>query len=369
MEIRGIIVLTLWAIVFPTVIGYLWTGVQQIDSVIKKILSNWVYGFLTMMAIAQILLVPLIALRKSFTVFVTIWCIVIITIFIVSIIIQIKKNSGKTKKEVKSVKNSKKDISERVWEICIGCIAVFLIVLQAFMASYLQHEDADDSRFIAEAVIAVEHDTMYLESPITGEAMGINLGEVKKDLTSPWTMYIALVAKISRMAPAIIAHTFFPFFLILLCYAVYALIAIHFLGRNMEKVSMFLTVLSVFNLFDYTSTHTVSTVMMLRIWQGKAVVAAFIVPIMIYIFLENIEQKNTKIYYALIAVSCTAASLASGIGMVVAPILTGIYTITDFAVNKKWKRMAMITIMMIPSLFYLFCYYHYWAIFLTPWYS
>lgn len=364
MEISSILLSVILFLAIPEIIGYLWNEAIGTEGCIKRILSAWIYGFLTMMAAAQIILLPLIARHKSFTFFVILWSFIILALVLFSVALMVR-NREKTH-NIKSIKISDAD---QIWNGILLFVAFALILIQCIVPSYFLHEDADDSRFISEAVIAVETDTMYLESPITGDEMGIYIGEVRKDLTSPWTMYLALYSKLCNVAPAIMAHRIMPFYFIMMCYVVYALIGIHLLKKDTEKVALFLIVLSVFNMFDFTSTHTVSTVMLFRIWQGKAFVAAFIIPTMLYLFFEINRRKEISKQIMLVGVSCFAASMASGIGMIVSPVLTGIYAVVDFIMNKNVKKALLILLMAAPSLLYLLCYYHYWAIFLTPWYS
>ena len=57
------------------------------------------------------------------------------------------------------------------------------------------------------------HDTLLVDDPITDEYMYWDVGEVRKDVTSPWTMYVAMCCKITGIAPAVFSHTFFTFYI------------------------------------------------------------------------------------------------------------------------------------------------------------
>ena len=115
--------------------------------------------------------------------------------------------------------------------------------------------------------------SMYREDPITADYMYWDTGGVRKDLTSPWAMFVAMHAKEGNMAPAALSHAYLPFFLILICYALYLLIGQVLFGGDWEKTFLFGIVLSVLHLAGYTSTHTLASMLLLRIWQGKAVSA------------------------------------------------------------------------------------------------
>lgn len=63
------------------------------------------------------------------------------------------------------------------WTIVFGILAAVLILLQAYIPARYEHSDDDDSRFVAEEVSRLVHDTMYRESPITADYMYWDTGE------------------------------------------------------------------------------------------------------------------------------------------------------------------------------------------------
>lgn len=133
-------------------------------------------------------------------------------------------------------------------------------------------------------------------------------GEVRKDLTSPWAMFVAMHAKEGNMAPAALSHAYLPFFLILICYALYLLIGQVLFGGDWEKTFLFGIVLSVLHLAGYTSTHTLASMLLLRIWQGKAVCASFALPLFFLSVLPDHEERGVE--------TLDSASLCGGCGHV-----------------------------------------------------
>lgn len=123
-----------------------------------------------------------------------------------------------------------------------GILAAALILLQAWIPYHYQHIDDDDARYVSEEVSAVVHDTLLVDDPITDEYMYWDVGEVRKDVTSPWTMYVAMCCKITGIAPAVFSHTFFPFFMIIICYVLYGMIGNVLFRGDAEKTALFLIV-------------------------------------------------------------------------------------------------------------------------------
>ena len=107
--------------------------------------------------------------------------------------------------------------SWNIWQVLYLIGALGLILIQAAVAGVFQHIDDDDSRFVVEQVMAVEHGAMYTENPVTGKVSYWDMGEVRKDMVSPWAMLVAYWCKLSGIAPAVMSHKYMPFYLILGC--------------------------------------------------------------------------------------------------------------------------------------------------------
>lgn len=353
MEIRNWLVTGCLVVLIPMWIGSIWSYYTGIKGRVKNLLLCWVAGFLTVMAVSQVILVPLVLRRYHFADYYNLARVLYAALMIWALVLNWKRL--KHKKE----RTAPEKIT--VWQGLFLLGAVGLIFIQAYVAGAYQHIDDDDSRFIVEQVLAVEHGAMYTENPVTGNLSYWDMGEVRKDMVSPWAMLVAFWCKIGGIAPAVFCHKYLPFFLIVLCYAVYALIAMNLFRDDREKTAIFLIFASALNIFGYFSTHTTSAVMLLRIWQGKALVGAMLLPAMCYIMFE-IMNHSGKMWYLLAAVCATAAALASGSGITTTPLLIGVFGIAEFIHERKWKTMLGIWCTAIPSVIYLLCYLFFWQL-------
>ena len=216
----------------PVWIGLLWTDFLKIRERASQLLHAWVLGFATMLATAQLVLVPFVMMQKTLTQALLLWRIILQILAVLSFVIWLGRRAG-TAETVADAAAGTADgagVQKKVcgkagtWTIVFGILVAVLILLQAYIPARYEHSDDDDSRFVAEEVSAVVHDTMYREDPITADYMYWDTGEVRKDLTSPWAMFVAMHAKEGNMAPAALSHAYLPFFLILICYALYLLI-------------------------------------------------------------------------------------------------------------------------------------------------
>ena len=169
-------------------------------------------------------------------------------------------------------------------------------------------------------------------------------------------MFVAMMAFDGGIAPAVLSHAYLPFFLILLCYALYTLIGQKLFDGDWEKTGVFLILLSVIYLWGYTSTHTLASMILLRIWQGKAVCAGFMLTLFFYLFYRVMRPDYEKRWLPLFYVAAVGACLLSGVGIITTPILLGIYGFVDFCCHRDWKKTLMIFLAAVPCGMYLLYY-------------
>lgn len=388
MEIRD----WLWAgfllAAAPAWIGSIWCYFAGMHGRVKNLLFAWVSGFMTVMAVSQLMLVPLVLRRYSFAVYRNAATVVYLALMVMALVLNWKRlrteKLCRTQESMTATAGNKiagtevpeksgiavgmeiaateKKESWNIWQVLYLIGALGLILLQAVVAGIFQHIDDDDSRFVVEQVMAVEHGGMYTENPVTGKVSYWDMGEVRKDMVSPWAMLVAYWCKLSKIAPAVMSHKYMPFYLILLTYAVYALLGMHFWKRDREKVSIFLIFISALNIYGYFSTHTTSAILLLRIWQGKALAGAMLLPAVFYIMFEIMSGKGKKMWYFLGAVAATAAALASGSGITITPVVIGICGLAELIHTRKIKKGIRIWCTAIPSVIYLLCYLFFWQL-------
>lgn len=357
MTYKTVINMCMLFIVLPVWIGIFWIHLLKSQGKLERLLNAWILGLVTMLGVGQIILVPMIAASRTLTGAVMVFKMILTVLAMISFYIVLKSiretgllSDGKQETETAKVKTVSRP---GTWTVVLGVLAAVLILIQALIPVKYQHIDDDDSRFLAEAVSAVVHDTMLKDDPITVDFMYWDLGEVRKDLTSPWMMYVSICSRISDIHPAVFSHTLFPLFMIVICYVVYGMIGRVLLKNDMEKVFLFLIFLSVIHIWGYTSTHTMASMLLLRIWQGKAVVASFIVPLLFYLMYHILREQKAAGYIAALYAVSFAGSLLSGIGIVLVAAMIAIYGLADFAYHRKWKKTLGIWLSAAPCGIYL----------------
>lgn len=262
---------------------------------------SFVMGYLSMWAVFQIITVPLILLKVSFLVDVVVY-----SMFLIGIIVY-----GIVKKTYCSMTIPKVEPSAWVGIIVMLATGIYMIV-QSFR---LQLTNADDTRFVVNAVDTVRTNRMLLTDVNTGKEILSWTGDLFKDVISPWAVFAAYLSKITGISAASMMHTFLPPVLLAVMMCIFWLVAGELFDKHIYR-ALFVILLLVMYMYGYFSIYNAETFTIIRLWQGKATMAAVGIPALLYAFLRlyrllpddrrwkektvyNAEQKEQSVWYGL----------------------------------------------------------------------
>ena len=291
--------------------------------------STYLFGQLTLWAAFQVLAVPMVLLRVEYTTLFWAYLPVALILGIIGV------------RRFRKIKLEKPSI--------FLILAILVILFQCGFYVFGMHLDEDDARWIAEANDALVKNKMLLHNPATGEYIGRFVGEMVKDVFSPWPFYIAGISKITGIRAASIAHTVYPPFLLGLSYMAY-----YEMGRQLFKKppeqGIFLLMVAMINMFmgGPENDFTQSVFTLVRIWQGKAVVAAIIIPA-IFMLILRIQNEDTVQNWLLLTVTTCAACLFSGMGIAISLLMTAVYG-AYVVVCGRWRRIPYWLLSMAPPI-------------------
>lgn len=329
------IMLSLFVFVLPLVIGSIFRS--------RSVPFTYLVGQLVMWAAFQVVAVPMIWFRQSFTLL--FWVYSGVVLFLAGWGLY-----GRVK-----VKFSKPTLS------LFLVVAMVVIAYQAVIYVFGMHLDEDDARWIAEANDALVKDKMLLHNPATGEYIGRFVGEMVKDVFSPWAFYIAWMSRITGIRAVVIAHTVYPPVLLVLGYLAYWEMGTQLYKGKSEK-GIFLLMVTVINMFMAGNPYTQSVFMLTRIWQGKAVVASIIIPAILALILRVENEDNVRNWLVLVLVGI-ASCLFSGMGIAIGIIMIGVYGLYALirGIIKDWhtglKRIPLWLLSLVPEIIYGYGYF------------
>ena len=325
---------------FPLLVGSLFRS--------KSISFTYLVGQLLLWAVFEIIAVPCINLRTTFTTLFLIYTGVVIALVI----------PGCFALRTRAMQRSRGNW--KAWLSPFLVIAMLVIAFQMCVYIFGMHLDEDDARWIAEANDALVKNRMLLHNPATGEYIGRFVGEMVKDVFSPWSMYLAWLSRMTGIRAATMAHTVYAPVLLGLCYLTYYEMGKCLFKEKSER-GIFLLMVSVINLFMAGNVYTQSVFTLTRIWQGKAVVAAVMIPAIMMIFLRIGEEDSVQ-NWELLIIAGICSCLFSGMGIAIGLLMIAVYgfyaIIRGLIVNKnekglkRLKRIPLWLCSMVPGIIY-----------------
>uniref|UniRef100_UPI004057B164 DUF6077 domain-containing protein n=1 Tax=Agathobacter sp. TaxID=2021311 RepID=UPI004057B164 len=327
-----------FAVLFLLAVPYcVGNGISGYLKIRKTISKNYFLGMITIWALLQIIAVPLILLKQSFLLLVAI--ITILLLLLCAYGLKIARFPTRLHLASK-----------------MECFAVAMLFLAAVMlllcTVFLQHTDADDSRFVVNAVDIVRTNRMFLTNPINGEEAITWTGEIVKDVTAPWALFIAYFSKMTGIFPTIMAHTILPVILLVCAFCVFWMLSDVFFKNDILHRCIFVCLIILLNLYGHFSIYSAETFLLTRIWQGKAAVAGIGVPAMFLIAMWIYEEGKKTSYYIVLLFANLAMCLMSGMGVIIGAMMLGCIGFVYGIIKKNIRVSLRFWCLCIPNVIY-----------------
>jgi len=348
MSIKQELLSILILVIIPMLLGH------SLCTLCKKennIVHYFVYGTITLLAFLQFISVPLIILQKPFHIVYSLTIAFCIVFSIVGIVLRIM-NMIKTK--------SSDTVNINV--VNIICVIITVVISVYFLNQVYthQHFDADDSRFVVNAVDMIEMDSLFWSNPATGYSReGYTMYDLNKDSVAPWAVYIAFLAKFTGIRVVSMAHTIMPLGLYVFALGTWFIFAGKVIEKDTILQCMFTILMILFAVYtSHDTTHAIYptlTKFMLRIWQGKAVLAATGIPLL-FISMFDYYRKPTAQNMIMILVCNLGTCFMSANGIVIDLAIIGAFSFIYAILNKKIMTFVKILLLLIPNVLYFALY-------------
>lgn len=349
MTVKTVALLILICLIAPYLLGLIWTKRLSKANEQNSITLAFIFGFFSMLILFQIPAVPMIIYKQSFKLLEYIWLIEIMLFCVFSIIYNWKRLRGILKQKIKEIECWKKE--NRFVQLLT--ISFFLLVFaQAVLLSHADIYDTDDARYIAESLDAIKTDKMLLTNPITGEGIEAPIGEMKRDVVAPFMLLEGAISDLCEIHTATLCHVILPLLLIPLCYMVYWLLSVRIFGENsLEKRMIFLNFVCIILMFGRLSAYWQSAYLLWRIWQGKAILRAIVIPIVLWVMASLVQNSKEEMYYLFLGAIVLGSCLLTTMSLVFLVIIISLYYVILCLYQKKIFSIKTI-ITMIPLVIY-----------------
>lgn len=324
-----LLILVILVLVIPAIVGDLAAGVD------KSLLFRWVSGQFLLWAVFEVISVPMVLAGRKLSELVIVFSGFVAAMVLLSLMVGVRNRAKEViaRRRTEEVKEKRDLTAVLLWV----CVAV-LLVLQLVLAVFLAYEEGDDAFYVTVSAVAEKSDTMYYVLPYTGYTTLLNA----RHALAPFPMWIAFLARLTGIRTVILAQVALPVVLIVMSYAVFFLTGKRLFRNGKRNQPLFLLLLEILILFGGYSLQSAENFLLVRTSQGKAVLANIVIPFLLFIFLEIMEEmqqgiKNGAWKWGLVAAAMAAGCLCSLEGMILTCILLGLVGICMLACYRQWK--------------------------------
>lgn len=248
---------------------------------------TYLLGVILCFAVFQIVTVPIVIYKPfGFTLVTIVYTVLLCVLAVLGVFVSIKyrRKHGFFFAENAFKRNLTKE--EIVEWIMAAIMMLFVIFMYVTRASF----DGDDAYYVANSLLSYETDTLYRIKPYTGLSTGLDL----RHALAVFPIWVAYMAKISRIHPTIMSHSIIGGYLIPLTCLVYYEIGKTILKKERKKLPIFMIFVGIMQLFGNVSIYTNATFFLTRTWQGKSMLANFIIPVAIWLLLNIFESEGDE---------------------------------------------------------------------------
>lgn len=321
----------IWLIVLiglvPIILGMPWTKSLRSK---HRYASAYGVGFFVALALFEVISFLITITNGSFFSIVIIYSIVLVAWCLISARYA-KKNGLFVKPKIERLN----------WTEWIYLIAIaFIIGVQVFRGfSYeLTYMSYDDATYLDMASDALVGNGLYNIYPHTGIAGPL----ITKYALTGWNIYSAYFAFVTGISVVEIAHTFQYIQMICLAYLVSWYLAGEVIKKR-ENQLIFMVIITLFYWFGYHSHYSLTFRLLGPNYQGKAVLAVSLTPLLLTIMKANIGENYSVrhgvllLQLSLSGISLTLWGTGTIVVLVVIPVLLSL-----IRKERNWRHMLYI---------------------------
>lgn len=295
-------------------------------------------GYLFLFASSEILILPMLFMGLPLHFLVIVYAVVQLAVAVAGGC-KIYKNR---KSILGQVWSGMKKTSPFLWT------AIIIIGIQVYFVVMYAHMDADDSFYVGAASTAVYTDTIFSVNPYTGAAIS---SLPSRYVLSPFPVFLAVISQLCiGLHPAIVAHMIFPAVFFLMAYLSVFRIGKRWFEHDKDAQGIFLILIAVLNWFAAYSIYNTGNFQMIRIWQGKALLAAALLPMTFSLCQSLFLEKQQEYSWIQLGMANLASCLLSSMGVILSPLMIGCFGIVSLVRYQDFKKIPAGILCCLPSI-------------------
>lgn len=306
----------------------------------------YVSGFLIMLAIFQLIAVPVVFLDAwGFPTIVKLYTIVITltTGFGIIQALHLWRREGRV--FLKRILFKERIRAEQVQWL----VMLVLIGFQLFMAVTHASFDGDDAYYVVNSVITEETNTLYRILPYTGLSTELDM----RHSMAVFPIWISYIARMTGIHAAIVSHTILPLALIPLTYLIYYEIGKKLFRDTPFYLPTYMIFVCMLQIFGNVSIYNNATFFLMRTWQGKSMLSNVVIPAVFMVLLWIFEGEPQKrvgkngLWGLLFAINIVAAMMSTA-SVFLNTFLIAVMALVLYLQEKNWKILLMMAVSCIP---------------------
>lgn len=334
MLLTELLILGLLLLVIPAIIGSLFVNVNNGKA---PFIFSWVSGQIVLWAGFFAITVPMILLQKTFA-----QVCLLLNAYTVLLVLAALLLKGKRiipfGKEARIVAEKQPLIDKSKEEVFFWLLFWGLLSLQFVLAVVCAYEEGDDAFYIAISTITEESNSMYIKLPYTGGSTGLDA----RHGLAPFPVWIAYLSRMSGMHVATVAHIVLAISILALAYGVCYLMTGYLCREKKEDIPFFMVLVELLFIFGGYSVYSVENFVLVRASQGKAVLAAVVLPYLFYLLMLLVRRLQDEkapgvLLLGLLAGTTMAGCLCSTLGTILICIMLGVAGLCMAISFKRWK--------------------------------
>ena len=317
------ILMFIWMGIVPALAGVCFLRKKDTISIVQALICGYAYMF----ALAEVLCLLMMCLKTSLS----------LLAIVFGAAMAVTAITG-TVKLIVSLKNRSQRIKHEAKDYLFLIAAVVVVALISVYVSLNTHYDADDAFYVAMAVTERYTDSIYRVNPYTG--LEYRVIPIRYVLSQYPTLLAVFSVLCGGINPAVLAHMGYPLILIPLAFIVGYAVSGYLFPDEPRAQGLFVLLCAALVWFSGYSIYSDGMFLLGRLWQGKGTVAGIWLPMLLYLGIKTLTEKDSEIPAYVLFFAVIGICMLSTMGFILGPLTVGCLTLYGIF-SKKSARVLL----------------------------
>lgn len=290
------------------------------------LLTSVFYGTIIIMALFEIIVVPMTMMGQTLTKLTQVWSVLILVIGVFSLIY----TRDYLREQIKR-------FPEKIKHLSLTHIGIlFLIFVQIFICVKYIFLHANDAYYVGMAATTLNTDRLLAFSPYTGgEIEWVNY---KSHVVASLPAFWAMLSKLFGVSAAQMCHTIVPIMFIPIGYILYKEIGVLLFKGEKGHIRVFLLLLCIGNFFIGKNYDFSYEMLSTSIWQGGTFLANIVLPGIFYFEFKLLKGRKKMLNVVMVILMLILGAMTVPKSGLVLSLLVVIVLGLSFTIDKLWIR-------------------------------